>query len=133
MALTNDIVAAWTLVAVSPSVLFVAALFVRQVLRPAAPVARSADRIVKWYATHPQLALWVLMLLLPTSAFVLGSAALMRTWANNFELRYYTWRALIEIPEHWQAFTIGGVTVISAALLMMVTTHLFRDTRRKCA
>ena len=98
MALTNDIVAAWTLVAVSPSVLFVAALFLRQATRPGTGPARSADRIVKWYAAHPQLALWVLMLLLPTSAFVLGSAALIRTWANNFELRYYTWRALIERP-----------------------------------
>ena len=36
--------------------------------------ARSADRIVTWYAAHPQLALWVLLLLLPLSAFILGLA-----------------------------------------------------------
>ena len=130
MALTNDIVAVWTLVLVCPSVLFVLALFLRQAPRRGAVPVRTADRIVRWYAAHPQLALWVLLLLLPTSAFVLGTAAILRTWSNNFELRYYTWRALIEIPEHWQAFAIGGVTIVSAILLMMITSHLFRDSHR---
>jgi hypothetical protein len=131
MSFTNDVVAAWTLVLVGPSVLFVIALLLRQVPPPGSEPARTADRIVRWYAAHPQLALWVLLLLLPMSAFVLGSAALMRTWSSNAELRYYAWRALIEIPEHWPALTIGVATMLSAGLLMMVTRHLFRDSRQR--
>ena len=131
MSLTNDVVAAWTLLLVFPSALFVLALLFRQVPPPGAEPARTASRIVNWYAAHPQFALWVLMLLLPMSAFVLGSAALMRTWGNNPELRYYAWRALKEIPEHWPAMSIGVVTVLAAGLLMMVTTHLFRDSQQR--
>jgi len=131
MSLTNDVVAGCTLALVCPSVLFVVALFLRQVPPSGSEPARTADRIVKWYAAHPQLALWVLMFLLPVSAFVLGSAALMRTWSNNAELRYYAWRALAEIPEHWPAMSIGVATALSASLLMMVTAHLFRGAQRR--
>ena len=131
MSLTNDVIAGWTLALVCPAVIFVLALFLRQVPPPGSEPSRTADRIVTWYAKHPQLALWVLMLLLPISAFVLGSAALLRTWDNNAELRYYAWRALVEIPEHWPAMSIGVATVLSAGLLMMVTAHLFKNSQQR--
>jgi len=124
MSLTNDVIAAWALALVGPAVLFVAALFLRQVPPPASEPARTADRIVQWYAAHPQLALWVLLLLLPLSAFMLGSAALLRTWGDNPQLQYYTWRALAAIPEHWPAVSIGGATLLSAGVLAMITAHL---------
>ena len=130
MTLTNDVVAACTLALVCPAALFVVALFVRQ-LEPGSELARTADRIVRWYAAHPQLALWVLMFLLPTSAFVLGTAALLRTWGDNPKLQYWAWRVLEEIPEHWPAMSIGAATFLSAGLLMMVTTHLFRGSQRR--
>jgi hypothetical protein len=124
MSLTNDVIAAWALALVCPAVLFVAALFLRQVPPPTSEPARTADRIVKWYATHPQLALWVFLLLLPLSAFILGSAALLRTWGDNPQLQYYTWRALAAIPEHWPAVSIGGATLLSAGVLAMITAQL---------
>jgi ABC-type Fe3+ transport system permease subunit len=127
MSLTNDVIAAWALALVGPAVLFVAALFLRQVPPPESQPARTAERIVRWYAAHPQLALWVLLLLLPLSAFVLGSAALLRTWGDNPELRYYTWRALTEIPEHWPAMSIGVATFLAGGVLVMITAHLMRD------
>ena len=123
MGFTNDVIAAWALVLVGPAVLFVTALFIRQVARESRP-ARTADRIVRWYAAHPQLALWVLLLLLPLSALILGSAALLRTWGNNPKLQYFTWRALAEIPEHWPALSIGGATLIAFGVLVMITAHL---------
>ncbi len=125
MALTNDVIAAWAFALVGPAVLFVAALFLRQVPPPESQAARIADRIVRWYAAHPQLALWVFLFLLPLSAFLLGSVALLRTWDNNPELQYYTWRALAEIPEHWPALSIGGATLLAAGVLAMITGHLF--------
>jgi cytochrome b561 len=133
MSLTNDVIAAWAFALVGPAVLFVAALLVRQVAPPESPPARTADRIVTWYAAHPQFALWVLLLLLPVSTFLLGSATLMRTWDNNPELQYYTWRALAEIPEHWPALSIGGATLLAAGVLAMITGHLFAGQARSRA
>jgi hypothetical protein len=133
MALTNDVIAAWAFALVGPAVLFVAALLIRQVPPSESQPARTADRIVRWYAAHPQLALWVLLLLLPLSAFLLGSVALLRTWDNNPELQYYTWRALAEIPEHWPALSIGGATLLAAGVLAMITTHLFAGQARSRA
>ena len=133
MGITNDVIAAWALALVGPAVLFVAALFLRQVLSPGSDSARTAERIVRWYAAHPQLALWVLLLLLPISAFILGSVGLMRTWGENPKLQYYTWRALAEVPEHWPAFSIGGATLLSAGVLAMITTHLFAGQPRSRA
>jgi cytochrome b561 len=124
MGLTNDVIAAWALALVGPAVLFVAALFLRRVPPPGSQPARTADRIVRWYAAHPQLALWVLLLLLPLSAFILGSAALLRTWGENPKLQYFAWRALAAIPEHWPAVSIGGATLLSLGVLVMITAHL---------
>jgi cytochrome b561 len=133
MALTNDVIAALASALVGPAVLFVAALFLRQVPRPESQPARIADRIVRWYAAHPQFALWVLLLLLPVSAFLLGSVALLRTWSDNPKLQYYTWRALAEIPEHWPALSIGGATLLAACVLAMITGHLFAGQARSQA
>ena len=130
MSFTNDVIAAWALALVGPALLFVTALLLRQVPPPESQLARTADRIVKWYAAHPQFALWVLLLLLPVSTFLLGTAALMRTWDNNPELQYYTWRALAEIPEHWPALSIGGATLVAAGVLAMITGHLFAGQAR---
>jgi len=124
MSLTNDVIAACAVALVGPAVLFVAALFLRQVPPPQSGPARTAGRIVTWYAAHPQLALWVLLFLLPLSAFILGSAALLRTWSENPQLQQYTWRALAAIPAHWPAVSIGGATLLSAAMLAMITAHL---------
>jgi len=129
MSLTNDVIAAWALALVCPAVLFVTALFLRQVPPLDSEPARTAERIVTWYAAHPQLALWVLLLLLPLSAFILGSAALLRTWADNPQLRDYAWRALAAIPAHWPAVSIGGATLLSAGVLAMITAHLMRESQ----
>jgi hypothetical protein len=124
MGLTNDVVAAWALVLIGPAVLFVTALVIRRVPPPESEPARSAERILGWYAAHPQLALWGFLFLLPLSAFILGSAALLRTWGANPKLQYFAWRALAAIPEHWPAVSIGGATVLALGVLVMITAHL---------
>ena len=130
MGLTNDVVAALGLVSVVPFVLFISALAVRRLPRPESMPARFADRVVTWYAAHPQFALWVLFLLLPFSAVILGTAALLRTWGDNPKLQYFTWRALEEIPEHWPALSIGGATLLAFGVLVMITAHLMAGQAR---
>ena len=129
MSLTNDVIAVWALALVCPALVFVTALYVRQLQRLESEPARTAERIVTWFGAHPQFGLWVVLLLLPLSAFILGSAALLRTWGENPQLRDYTWRALWAIPAHWPAVSIGGATLLSAGVLTMITAHLRRELR----
>lgn len=133
MSLTNDLIAACAFALVSPALLFVAALFVRQVCPPDSEPARLSVRIVSWYASHPQLALWVLLLLCPLSAFVIGSATLLRTWGENPKLQYWAWRVVEEIPEHWPAMSVGGATIVAFGLLVMITAHVFQSFERSGA
>jgi hypothetical protein len=131
MVPANDVVAACGIVLIGPAILFVAALVVRQAAAPDGRPARTAERIVTWYAMHPQLSLWVLLLLLPLSSFMLGSATLLRTWVDNPHLQdkllYWAWRAMEETQEHWPAVSVGGATLVSLALLVMITAHLFQS------
>jgi hypothetical protein len=126
MTVTNDIVAVSSLALVLPSVLFVTALSVRQRPLMGGVPARTADRIVTWYAAHPQVGLWLLLVLLPLSAFILGSAALLRTWNENPRLQDVTWRALAAIPDHLPAFSIGAITLVAAGVLGLIAVHLMR-------
>jgi len=126
MALTNNAIAAIASVLVFPAVLFLAALFARQVPPPRAAHARTADRIVEWYSNHSQLGLWICLLLLPMTAFVLGGAALLRTWRENPMLQYYSWRAVQSVPEHLPAFLIAVVTMASGYVLAMMARQLMR-------
>jgi hypothetical protein len=122
--LTNDVIAALAMALVFPALLFVAALFLRQFRRADAAPARVAERVVSWYSAHAQLGLWVLLLLMPLAAFVLGSAALLRTWAENADLRYFSWRVLAAIPAHWPAELVGAATVVSGYVLAMMARQL---------
>jgi hypothetical protein len=126
MSFTNDVIAGMALVLVAPAILFVMALSLRQWEAFDGEPARMAERVVQWYAAHPQFALWVLLLFLPLTAFVLGSSALLRTWGDNPQLRDYAWRALALIPEHQPAFLIAVATVVSAGVLAMMARHLMR-------
>ena len=129
MNLTNDVIAAWTLLLVGPAIVFVMALYVRQLQHRESEPARTADRIVTWFGAHPQFGLWVVLLLFPLSAFILGSAALLRTWGENPQLRDYAWRVLWAIPAHWPAVSIGAATLLSAGVLTMIAAHLAREIR----
>ena len=127
MTFTNDVIAVWAAALICPAIVFVTALSVRQWQPLGSGPVRTADRVVGWYAAHPQLALWVLLLLLPLSAFVLGSAALLRTWDDNPQLQDFTWRALAAIPNHWPAMSIGVATLLAAGVLTMISRHLMRQ------
>ena len=127
MSVTNDIIAALAFVLLGPALLFVTALFLRKVPPAESATAGFAERVVRWYAAHPQFALWVLFILFPLSAFLLGSVTLLQTWGENPKLQYWAWRVLEEIPEHWPAMSVGGATLVSAGLLVMITAHLFQS------
>jgi len=129
MSLTNDVIAAWALALVCPALLFLTAVYLRQLRPLESEPSRTAERVIAWFGEHPQFGLWVVLLLFPLSAFVLGSTALLRTWGENPQLRDFTWRALWAIPAHWPAVFIGGATLLAGGVLTMITAHLMREIR----
>ena len=58
-------VAALELLLVFPAVLFMTALFARNVQPPQYEPAHTAQQIVDWYAARPHIGLWVLLIALP--------------------------------------------------------------------
>ncbi len=126
MSLTNDVIAILSSALVFPAILFVSALFARQVAPRTGELARAAERIVQWFSNHSQVGLWLLLLLFPATAFVLGSSALLRTWAENPMLQYYSRRAIELVPEHLAAILVAGATLASGFVLALTARQLLR-------
>ena len=66
--------AAVELLLIAPGVLFFTALFVRNLQPQQYEPARTAQRIVSWYAARPHFALWLLLIALPAAVLVMGGA-----------------------------------------------------------
>ena len=85
-----------------PAVLFMTALFMRNLQPLQDEPARTAQEIVAWYAARPRLGLWLLLITLPLAVLTTGCAALVRNW-----------RAL--------------ATLTAAAVLAIVALHSLSD------
>lgn len=79
MNLTKRAIAAAELLLVSPAVLFMTALFVRNLQPLRYEPAHTAQRIVDWYAVRPRLGLWVLIIVLLLVVLATGCATVLRS------------------------------------------------------
>jgi len=80
-------VATLELLFVFPAVLFMTALFVRNIQPLQYEPAHTAQRVVALYASSTHIGLWVLLIALPFAVVIIGSATLIREWRRNHELR----------------------------------------------
>src|SRR3974390_693761 len=96
--------AALELLLVFPAVLFMTALFVRNVQPLQYEPAHTAQRIVDWYAARPHLGLWILLIALPLAVLTTGSVALAREWRRNHELRSATLQTVALIRSQASSF-----------------------------
>jgi hypothetical protein len=120
-------VAALELLFVFPAVLFMTALFARNVQPPQYEPAHTAQRIVNWYAVRPHIGLWVLLIALPLAVVVIGSATLMREWHRNQELRDATSKAIRMMRSHSPSILIACATATAAGILAIVALHVLTD------
>jgi hypothetical protein len=120
-------VAALELLFVFPAVLFMTALFTRSIQPLQYEPAHTAQRIVDWYAARPHIGLWVLLIALPLSVVVLGSATMIREWRRNQELRDATLRAIGIIRSQAPSILIAGATAIAGGILAIVALHVLTD------
>jgi len=110
-----------------PSVLFMGALFVRNLQPLQYEPAHSAQRIVEWFALRPHLGLWVMLFALPLVVLVSGCVSLWRAWSSDPPLRQAARRFVAAVGAHWSTLFIAVATVTAGVILAIVALHLVTD------
>ena len=127
MNTTRRAIAATELLLIFPATLFMTALFVRNLQPQQYEPARTAQRIVAWYAGRPRVGLWVLLIALPMAVLVTGCATLWRSWNHDVELRQAARRTLDAIRAQLATVCVAAATLTAGGVLAMVALHLLAD------
>ena len=120
------LIAALEFVLLSPAGIFMAALVVRS-LQPLQPEpARSAQQLVMWYAGR-MWTLWVLLLALPFTVMITGSAALLRAWPRGTALPHTVRQSVAFVREHLATLFVAATTLAAAVIAVIVVLHMAAD------
>ena len=117
-------VAATELLLIFPAVLFMTALFARNLQPTQYQPAHAAEQIVAWYAARPHLGLWILLIALPGTVLVTGAATLARTWSAEPELRQVAQESFTAVSKHLAILCVAAATLTAGAILAVVALHL---------
>ncbi len=121
------VVAVTELLLIFPAALFMTALFVRNLQPLQYEPARTAQRIVTWYALRPRVGLWGLLIALPLAVLVTGCLTLLRCWRDDAELRQAARHALAAIRRHMVTLLVAAATVTAGCILAIVALHVLTD------
>ena len=120
-------IAALELLLIFPATLFMTSLFVRNLQPQEYEPARTAERIVSWYAARLHLGLWVLLIALPLAALGLGCATIVRSWGSDSEFRQSVRQTLALIRAHVATLLIAAATLTAGGILGIVVLHMLAD------
>lgn len=120
-------IAAAELLLIFPAVLFMAALFLRDVQPLQYEPAHTAQQIVDWYAARPHIGLWILLIALPLTVLATGCVTLVRNWSTDAELRRATDQTVAAVRAHWATLFVAAATLAAAGILAIVALHLLTD------
>jgi hypothetical protein len=124
---TKRAIAAAELLLIFPAALFMTSLFVRNWQPLEYEPARTAARIVDWYAARTHLGLWLFLFALPLAVLAGGCGALARNWTADAELRQATRQVLASARTHLATLLIALATLAAAAFLAIVALHVTTD------
>jgi ABC-type Fe3+ transport system permease subunit len=127
MKLPKYTIATTELLLIFPAVLFMTALFVRNLQPQQYEPAHTAQQIVTWYAARPRMGLWVLLIALPLGVLITGGVTLLHRWSRDVELRQATRQALALIRAHLATLLVAGATVTACGILAIVGLHVLTD------
>ena len=127
MRLPKYTIATTELLLIFPAVLFMTALFVRNLQPQQYEPAHTAQQIVTWYAGQPRLGLWVFLIALPLGVLITGCATLLHKWSGDVELRQAAREALGLIRAHLATLLVAGTTVTACSILAIVGLHVLTD------
>jgi hypothetical protein len=119
--------AAAQMVLVFPAVLFMTALFVRNIQPQQYEPAHSAQQIVMWYAARQGLGLWILLVTLPFLVLVTGAATLLRRWSQDAGLRDAARHVLAVLRAHLSTLVVACTTLAAGGVLAIVALHVATD------
>ena len=121
-------IAATELLLIFPAVLFMAALFLRNVQPDEYQPAHTAQLIVNWFTKGPVwLVLWVLLMALPLAVLVIGGATLLRIWKSDRELRRAARQMFGIARSHLATLLIAAATLTAAGIVVIVALHAITD------
>jgi hypothetical protein len=127
MKAINRTVAIVELLLVLPGVLFMTALFVRNLQPAPHEPAQSARLVVDWFSARPHLGLDVFLIALPFAAFVIGCVTVLRSWRIDPDLRLVALQTLAAVRSQGAALLIAGATVVAGGILAIVALHMISD------
>lgn len=107
-----------------PAVLFMAALFVRNLQPQQFEPAHTAQRIVDWYAARTPTGLWLFLMAFPLAVLAIGAVTLVRSWRSDPGLRQAALQCAGAIRGHLAVLMVALATAASAAVLGIVGLHL---------
>jgi len=120
------IIAVVELLLISPAVLLMISLVVRNLLWLQYEPAHTAQRIVMWYAGQ-MWTLWVLLLALPFTVLVTGSATLLRGWSRDLELQNTPRRSPVVFSTHPAKLFVAATTLAASGILVIVVLHMLAN------
>jgi|SRR5579864_8796 len=112
---------------VLPAVLFMTALFVRDLQPQQYEPAHTAQRIVDWYAARPHLGLWLLLIAMPLVVLFAGGLTLLRTWKRDAQLRLAAAQLAATMRAHCAALLVALSMVTAGTILAIVALHMISD------
>jgi hypothetical protein len=115
------------LLLVFPAALFMTALFVRNIQPAQYEPARSAHRVVDWFAARPRFGLDVCLIALPFAALAIGGATVLRGWRRDAQLRQAALSTAAAVRAHLATLLIAGATLAAGGILGIVALHMITD------
>jgi hypothetical protein len=106
-----------------PALLFMGALVVRELQPLQYEPAHSAHQLVMWYAAR-MWTLWILLLALPLTALVTGSATLLRNWKGEMAMPHGLRQSLAVMRTHPATLLVAAATLAAAGILVIVVLHM---------
>jgi hypothetical protein len=127
LSLLKRFVAGLELLLVLPAILFMTALFVRNLQPAQYEPARTAARLVEWFAAQPLVGLGVLLIALPLAALFIGSASVVLDWRRDAELRQAALGMVAALRGHLAILSIAIATLTACVILAIVALHVLTD------
>jgi hypothetical protein len=127
MNTTKRLIAMTGLLLVFPGLLFMTALFTRNLQPPQYEPARTAARVVEWFSARPFLCLDIFLIALPFIVLVVGCVTVWRSWRGDAELRQAALETFVAVRKHLATLLIAGATLMAGGILAIVAVHVISD------
>src|SRR5205085_7907520 len=110
-------IAATEMLLIFPAMLFLTALFVRNLTPKQLEPARTAQEIVMLYAARPHVGLWLLLILMPLAVLMIGGGTLLHAWSEDAALRKAARQTLAAARAHLSMVLVAAATLFSGFAL----------------